>query len=59
MNQKCKKCGEPLTPVQSGLPCPVCGSTDRIVTDGDQAVAMDRTAVEKNWPESISSWKQV
>ena len=44
---KCKKCGEPLTLVQSGLPCPICGSTDRIVTDGDQAVAMHRAAVAR------------
>lgn len=47
MAHKCKKCGEPLTLVQSGLPCPICGSTDRIVTDGDEAVAMDRAAVAR------------
>jgi len=44
---KCKKCGKPLTLVQSGLPCPICGSFDRIVTDVDQAVAMERAAVAR------------
>ncbi len=44
---ECKKCGKPLNLVQSGLPCPICGSTERIVTDVDQAVVMDRAAVAR------------
>lgn len=43
----CKNCGKSLALAQNGLPCPICGSSERIVTDKDQAIAMDRAAVAR------------
>ena len=38
---RCRKCGRSLTPAETGLPCPDCGSSDRDITSSDQATLIE------------------
>ena len=38
---QCKDCGLELTPAQRNVPCPRCGSQDRLLISTDQATSMD------------------
>jgi uncharacterized Zn finger protein (UPF0148 family) len=43
----CAKCGNSLTPEQSGYPCPNCGNLDRNNAVADQALAADKAEAAK------------
>lgn len=38
---QCRQCGRPLTPAQHGVPCPWCGSKEKLVISADQANALE------------------
>jgi len=38
---QCKQWGKYLTPAETGLPCPNCGSSDRVITSFDQGSSIE------------------
>ncbi len=40
----CTNCGRTMTPKESGSPCPVCGSRDRLIAAFDEAFAIEKAS---------------
>jgi hypothetical protein len=53
----CGGCGEPIAVDAMGLPCPVCESLDRAVSDTDYFTAVDETTrLEQSSPAPDRGW---